>query len=235
MTVTIIVPAYNEAVTLGKVLKKLLSTKLDFSKEIIVVNDGSDDKTEAVLSQFLALSSLRAGPEAQFTVLNHKQNQGKGAAVRTGLKKATGDIIAIQDADLEYSPSDLPKLLEPFRNPQNMVVYGSRIKGRNASSHWTFYLGGRLITYITNLLYGTKLTDQPTGYKLFRSKLLKNLKLTCDRFEFCSEITAKIAKSQVEILEIPISYKPRPPAQKKLKWYDGLKAIFTLIKYKFVN
>lgn len=224
MTVTIIVPAFNEAGTIDKIIKQIQSTNLTHQKEIIVVDDGSRDRTAIILKKINGIK-----------IISNSKNKGKGYSIRRAIKKATGEIIIIQDADLEYSPTDLPKLLKPFNNPETMVVYGSRIKGNNPNSHWTFYLGGKLMTYITNFFYRTKLTDQPTGYKLFRTKLLKNFNLKSDRFEFCSEITAKIAKNHVEISEIPISYKPRPVKEKKLKWYDGLKAIYTLIKYRIVN
>lgn len=235
MKVSIIIPSFNEGRTLKQIVKKVLAVKIPHSKEVIVVNDGSTDETRKILSEFKISFFDRKRDHFKFQILEHKQNKGKGTAIRTGLKHATGDIILTQDADLEYDPQDIPKLLLPLKDKKVNVVYGSRVLGKNPISHWTFNLGGRLVTFVTNLLYGTNITDEPTGYKVFRSKILKNLKLKSKGFEFCPEVTAKIAKKGMKIFEVPIKYNPRPISEKKIKWQDGFKAIYYLLKYRFTS
>jgi|SRR3989344_3415858 len=227
MKVSIIIPSYNEAPTLGKLVKQIQKVKIVHQKEIIIVDDGSTDQTESILAKLKNKNGIK--------IIKNPKNLGKGASIVKALKLATGAIVVIQDADLEYNPKDLPKLLAPFDGSTVKAVYGSRVLGKNPVSHWTFYLGGRLVTLITNLLYKTDITDEPTGYKLFRSGLIRSLKLNCKGFEFCPEVTAKIAKINIKIHEVPISYNPRPLSQKKIKWYDGLAAIFYLLKYRFTN
>jgi len=152
------------------------------------------------------------------------------------LKHITGDIVIIQDADLEYDPSDYPQLLEPILNGKAKVVYGSRILGGGKKSYWSFYLGGRLLSFLANLLYDARITDEPTGYKVFRTDVIKNINLKCERFEFCPEVTAKVRKKGYRIYEVPIHYAPRSIKEgKKINWRDGLEAIWTLIKYRFVD
>lgn len=225
MKISIIIPSFNEEPTLFEVVKKVLTVRLPgYSKEIIIVDDGSTDGTSKLFKKFNSTKKIKL-------VINQK-NLGKGAAILRALKVATGDLIVIQDADLEYNPLDIPRLLEPFKIKDTQVVYGSRVLRGNPVSHWTFNLGGRSVTLITNLLYGTKITDEATGYKVFRSDVLKNLNLKSKRFEFCPEVTAKIAKAGIKIIEVPISYKPRPVSEKKIKWYDGLAAIYFLLKYR---
>lgn len=227
MKVSIVIPSYNEAKTLPMIIKKVLAQKIPYEKELIVVDDGSTDRTARTVGHFKNRKNIKW--------LKNLQNLGKGASVRRAIKIATGDLILIQDADLEYSPSDYPKLLKPFQDINVKVVYGSRVLGDNPVSHWAFNLGGRLVTSITNLLFGTNITDEPTGYKVFRREVFQKIKLKSRRFEFCPEITAKIAKAGIKIEEVPISYHPRPVWQKKIKWYDGLAAIYYLIKYRFFN
>ncbi|MEK9146981.1 MAG: glycosyltransferase family 2 protein [Patescibacteria group bacterium] len=224
MKVSIIIPAYNEEKTLPVILKKVLSQVIPYEKEVIVVDDGSTDHTRELADKYKNIK-----------LITNRHNLGKGASVRRALKIATGDLILIQDADLEYSPSDYPKLLKPFGALNVKVVYGSRVLGINPISHWTFNLGGRLVTLITNILYGTKITDEPTGYKVFRKEILNKFHLKSKRFEFCPELTAKIAKAQISIVEVPIKYNPRPISQKKIKWHDGIAAIFYLAKYRFFD
>ena len=225
MKVSIIIPSFNEGLTLFEVVRKVLSVRLsDYSKEIIIVDDGSWDDTPKILKKLSKDKRIKL-------IINNK-NLGKGASILKAFKIAQGDIIVIQDADLEYDPADIPKLLKPFQDKKVKVVYGSRVLGHNPVSHWTFNLGGRLITLITNLLYGTKITDEPTGYKVFRRNVLKDLNLNSKGFEFCPEVTAKIAKARIKIIEVPIKYKPRPIFEKKIKWYDGLAAIYYLLKYR---
>lgn len=224
MKVSIIIPAYNEEKTLPVILKKVLSQVIPYEKEVIVVDDGSTDHTRELADKYKNIKWI-----------TNRQNLGKGASVRRGLKIATGDLILIQDADLEYSPSDYPKLLKPFQDLNVKAIYGSRVLGGNPVSHWTFNLGGRLVTAITNFLYGTKITDEPTGYKVFRKEILNKFHLKSKRFEFCPELTAKIAKAGIPIIEVPIKYNPRPISQKKIKWHDGIAAIFYLAKYRFLD
>ena len=226
MKVSIIIPSFNEGLTIGSVIKKVLAVRLpNYSKEIIVVDDGSTDNTIKILKKL--------PKDKKIKLMINKKNLGKGASILKALKIATGHIILIQDADLEYDPADIPKLLKPFGDKDVKVVYGSRVLTHNPSSHWTFNLGGRFVTIITNLLYDTKITDEPTGYKVFKKEVLKHIKLKSKGFEFCPEFTAKIAKAGIKIIEVPIDYRPRPVSQKKIKWYDGLAAIYYLFKYKF--
>jgi glycosyltransferase involved in cell wall biosynthesis len=158
-------------------------------------------------------------------------------AIRTGLEKVTGDLVIIQDADLEYDPNDYLKLVQPIMEDGAFVVYGSRsLSHKNKMSYLRYFIGGQVVTWWTNLLYGCRLTDEPTCYKLFRADLLKSVKLNCKRFEFCPEVTAKIRKRGIEILEVPISYNPRKIKEgKKIRWKDGIQAIWTLLKYRFTN
>ena len=170
-------------------------------------------------------------------LVKHEFNKGKGAAIRTGLNYVTGDMVLIQDADLEYDPNDYPSLIKAMQSNNSPVVYGSRLLHKNYSySYLRFYLGGLFLTKATNFLYNTRITDESTCYKLFKTDLLKNLDLKCNGFEFCPEVTAKVAKKGIRIREIPISYNPRSIKEgKKIRWKDGLIAIWTLLKYKFKN
>lgn len=227
MKVTVIIPSFNEAQTLPAIIKKVQTQRLPYEKELIIVDDGSTDQTAKIAKKFIGAKNIKW--------ITNTKNTGKGASITRALKVTTGDIIIIQDADLEYSPSEFLKLLAPFKNKNIKVVYGSRVLGNNPVSHWTFNLGGRIVTFITNLLYGTNITDEPTGYKVFRSDILKKMKLRSKRFEFCPEVTAKIAKQKITIVEVPITYRPRPIGEKKIKWHDGLAAIFYLFKYRFFD
>ena len=226
---SVIVPVYNEAPTVARLIERVLAVKLDgVEREIIVVNDGSTDRSHDVLEHIASQQ-----PDV-VKVYHHDQNRGKGAAVRTALKHVTGDIVITQDADLEYDPQEYPKLLALFDDPSVQVVYGSRNLRDNPRSSWSFYWGGRLVSWFANLLYGSDLTDEATGYKLFRTELLRSLDLQSDGFEFCSEVTSKLLRCDVEIHEVPISYQPRGLGEgKKINWRDGLEAIWTLIKHRF--
>lgn len=225
MRLSVIIPAYNEADTIAEIVKRVAALPLD--KEIIVVNDGSVDRTAAILASL--------GGEISFTVLSHETNRGKGAAIRTGLACATGDYTVIQDADLEYNPADLLTMLDTAQSHQANAVFGSRIRGPAAGiSYRRYYWGGRLLTLLANLLYGLRITDESTGYKMVRTDLLRELGLQCDRFDFCPEVVAKLGRRGVKIYEIPIEYRPRKMGQgKKIRWYDGAAAIWTLLKYRF--
>lgn len=231
MKLSVIIPAYNEASTVARVVRRVLAVELDgVEREIIAVNDGSTDRTGAVLD------ALAVRWPEHLRVLHHERNRGKGAAVRTALKHVTGDVVITQDADLEYDPREYPKLLAPFEDPSVRVVYGSRNLQRNPRSHWGFYWGGRLLSWVANLLYGASLTDEATGYKLFRAELLRSLGLESDGFDFCPEVTGKLLQRGVEIREVPISYRPRTLEQgKKINWRDGIQALWTLLKYRLLR
>lgn len=218
---SVIIPVYNERATVAQVLEQVRAVGL--AHEIIVVDDGSTDGTSDILAS-LADDHLR--------VIRHPHNRGKGAAVKTGLAHATGEVVLIQDADLEYDPADYPALLEPIASGRALVVYGSRLLKRdNPRGGFFFYLGGRTVTLVTNLLFGARLTDEPTCYKVFTRRLLAELDIQGEGFEWEPEVTAKILKRGVKIVEVPISYRPRPPAQgKKIRLRDGLMAIATLLR-----
>ena len=224
LKISVLIPTYNEEKTIKKVINEVTKVTRKYKSEIIVINDGSTDSTSKIIKKV---------PDIK--VINNVKNLGKGYSIRKGIKKAKGDVLIIQDADLEYNPQDISKLLKPLQDNSAEVVYGSRVLKNNPISHWTFNLGGRLITFITNLLFNSKITDEPTGYKLFRKSILKDINLSCRGFEFCPEVTAKIAKKGIKIYEVPISYNPRPVTEKKIKWYDGIAAIFYLIKYRFID
>jgi dolichol-phosphate mannosyltransferase len=225
---TVLIPAYNEERTLPEVLRRVRAALRGSDHEIIVMDDASTDRT----------AELARGTDG-VRLVRLERHLGKGAAVRAGLARAAGDVILIQDADLEYDPADYPKLLEPFRTGRARVVYGSRVLGRRAGlevgvSRPSFYLGGRLLSWLTTLLYGCRLTDEATGYKVFEASLLKGLSLETDGFEFCPEVTAKVLSQGVPIVEVPIAYHPRTRDEgKKIHWVDGAQAIWTLVRLRF--
>lgn len=227
MKLSIIMPVYNERRTIEEILKRVQA--VDLEKELIVVDDGSVDGTRDTLRNYQNVDSIR--------VVFQDRNQGKGAAIRAGLAHVTGDVVVIQDADLEYDPADYPILLRPIQEGEAQVVYGSRLLNEeHPISAWRFYLGGRLLTLLANLLYRAGITDEPTCYKMFRTEVLKGLDLRCTRFEFCPEVTAKVRKRGIRIHEVPISYNPRKVYEgKKIGWRDGLEAIWTLVKYRFIH
>jgi glycosyltransferase involved in cell wall biosynthesis len=231
-TLSIIIPAYNEEKTIFQLLQKVAGVRLinDIRKEIIVVDDGSRDATEQQVMRYIAQQ-----PEPPVIYLQQPENQGKGAAVRRGIAQASGDIVIIQDADLETDPEDYNALLQPFLTENLKVIYGSRfLKRENRHTLRWYYLGGQIVTLAANLLYSQRLTDEPTCYKMFDAPFLKSIPLRCTGFEFCPEVTAKVAKRGIKIREVPISYYPRSMDDgKKIKWADGLKAIWTLLKYRF--
>ena len=236
MLLSVIIPAYNEARTIAQILQKLSETQLPvgYQWEIIVVDDHSSDTTSEIVSQW------KEAHTQPLTLIRHKQNWGKGRAIRTGLEHANGPYTIIQDADLEYEPADIARLLQYAIIHDCPVVYGSRILGQREGHEGKitasplFYWGGRLVTLAANLLYGLHLTDEPTCYKLFKTDLLRSLCLECEGFEFCPEVTAKVARQGIPIPEIPISYHPRTPSEgKKINWRDGLEAIYTLLRYRF--
>lgn len=228
MKVSVVIPFYNEEKYIGKLVRKVLSRpEVD---EIIAVDDGSTDSSGEILRSIAAINKV-------LKVIRKEKNLGKGSAIRESLKYLTGDIVIIQDADLEYNPDDYPALLAPFRDSKVEVVYGSRIKGKgNKMSYITFIIGGLLLTLLTNLLYNARISDEPTGYKVFRTPVLKNIGLRSQGFEFCPEVTSKILRKHIKIHEIPISYSPRKIYQgKKIKFRDGLIAIWTLLRYRLAH
>lgn len=224
MKLSVIIPVFNEKETIAELLRQV--DAVDLEKQIIVVDDGSDDGTREIL----------AGLERNGLILVfHRQNQGKGAAVRTGLQMVDGDVVVIQDADLEYDPHDFHSMLAVVLEQGGQVVYGSRLlKKDNPQGGFSFYWGGRLVTLATNLIYGSKLTDEPTCYKMFRSHVLEGMDIESNGFEWEPEVTAKILKKGIRIAEVPISYRPRKVEQgKKIKALDGLKAVWVLLKFRF--
>lgn len=226
-TLTIIVPVYNEAATIEQMLRSVVAQQLNgWRKEIIVVDDGSTDRTKEILISW----------KNKIYVIHKEKNEGKGSALSIGFRKATGDIILVQDADLEYSPVDYPILLAPFDNPHVNVVYGSRFLGPHLSTMYLYAQGNKFVTLVTNLLFNTNITDMETGYKVFRRRALEGLKINAKRFDVEPELTAKILKKGYQIYEVPISYYGRKFSEgKKLTWRDGVVALWTLIKYRFVN
>ncbi|PIN88437.1 glycosyl transferase [Candidatus Pacearchaeota archaeon CG10_big_fil_rev_8_21_14_0_10_35_13] len=227
LLLSVIMPAYNEINTIRKIIDKVKSVNIP--KEIIIVDDGSTDGTKEFLQGL-------NDPSIKF--FHYSGNVGKSYAVRTGISHATGDIIIIQDADLEYDPNDYHKLLEPIISGKSKVVYGTRFPNNASRPPLTnkFFLGNRLLTLLSNILYNAQITDEPTCYKVFDSKVLKSLNLKSKRFEFCPEVTAKVRKKGHKIFEVPISYNPRSVDEgKKINWRDGVQAVWTLIKYRFVD
>ncbi|MEM7033829.1 MAG: glycosyltransferase family 2 protein [Chloroflexota bacterium] len=225
---SIIIPIYNEAGTIAELIRRV--NAVDIEKELILVDDGSTDGTKEILNTW-ALSL-----PGNMKILYHPENRGKGAAIATGLSQATGDLVIIQDADLEYDPQDYPDLLAPFEDEAVQVVYGSRNLRKNPRSTASFYWGGRLLSWVTNWLYGSHITDEATCYKVIRTDLFKRLGVESTGFEFCPEITGKILRNDIHIHEVPISYHPRLWHEgKKIKWHDGVIAIWTLLKYRFAK
>jgi glycosyltransferase involved in cell wall biosynthesis len=228
MKVSVLIPAYNEVRTLARCLEAVYSRNPGRTLEVIVVDDGSSDGTYEA-----AVAAARPGTR----VLKHERNAGKGAAIRTALSAATGDVVLIQDADLEYDPADYAALLKPFEEGRADVVYGSRIRNaENGRSYSTYYWGGRLLSGWTNLLYGSSLTDEATCYKVFNANLLRSFDLRCAGFEFCPEVTAKVLRRGIKIFEVPISYSPRRMEDgKKIRWHDGVIHLWTLLKLRVSN
>ena len=233
MKISIIIPLYNEKGTIEELLKRINKVKLE--KEVIIVDDYSTDGSREWLKNLKAKNTKK---------VFHDKNYGKGMAIRSGIKEVTGDIIIIQDADLEYDPNDYYELIKPIQEGKAEVVYGSRIlgnliknmKSKHSQAYYEYYYGGRILTLLANLLYNAKITDEPTCYKVFKTYVLKNINLKCTKFEFCPEVTAKVKKKGYKIFEVPIAYYPRSIKEgKKIKFKDGFEAVWTLIKYRFVN
>lgn len=225
---SIIIPVYNEKETVSKILARVIAgtKRLNIPVQIIVIDDGSTDGTQQLLR----------GWEKKCCIIYKKVNEGKGSAVTTGLRLSKGDIIIIQDADLEYSPADYPVLLQPFENNQVNVVYGSRFLGPHLSTMFVYAQGNKFVTLITNILFNSNITDMETGYKVFRKEVIESMTIRSKRFDFEPEFTAKVLKRGYQIFEVPISYYGRKFSEgKKLTWKDGVIALWTLIKYRFVD
>lgn len=227
MKLSVVIPIFNEKYTIAEILRKVQSTRL--ASEIILVDDGSTDGTREILQSL--------DPSPDLIVLYHEKNRGKGAALRSGFQKASGDVILVQDADLEYNPAEYPALLEPIECGQADVVYGSRFLGskRRVAMFWHM-VANQLLTLATNVLYNSILSDMETGYKVFRGDLLRSVRLRSNRFDFEPEITAKVLKRKARLFEVPISFNPREYDQgKKINLRDAFTAIWALVKYRFMD
>ena len=226
MKLSVIMPVYNEERTIQEIVKRVLEVPLE--KELVIVDDCSTDRTSELLKVY--------ANKAEIKVLRHEKNQGKGAAIRTGIQAATGDMIVIQDADLEYDPAEYPILVKPIIEGRADVVYGSRFLGLHRVFLYYHYLGNKFLTFLTNLLYNTMLTDMETCYKVFRAEVLKGITIKSHRFNFEPEITAKVFKKKLRVYEMPISYYGREYQEgKKITWRDAFPAIWALLKYRFVD
>ena len=218
-------PVHNEMHTIREVLKQV--REVDLEKEVIIVDDHSSDGTRAILAQMT---------DDEVKVVYHDQNTGKGAAIQTALQYVTGDIIIIQDGDLEYNPTDYHRLIEPIVEGRASVVYGSRFLGEITNMHFLNYIANKILAVTASLLFLNWITDEGTCYKVFKADLLKSLDLKCTGFGFCPEVTAKVRKRGYKIVEVPISYRGRSDEEgKKIRWQDGLEAFLNLIKYRFVD
>lgn len=226
-TLSIIIPVYNEADTIDTILRRVYKKPLHgWMKQIIVVDDGSNDGTTKILNKW----------KDKCTIIRKDKNQGKGSALNEGFKHAIGDIVLIQDADLEYSPDDYETLLAPFHDGKVQIVYGSRFLGPHLTTMYLYSLGNKLVTFITNILYNTNITDMETGYKVFRRHVLDGITVKAKRFDFEPEFTVKVLKRGYQIFEVPISYMGRKFEEgKKLTWKDGVIALWILIKYRLSN
>ncbi|MEN3013944.1 MAG: glycosyltransferase family 2 protein [Endomicrobiia bacterium] len=229
MKLSIIIPVYNEEKTILEAFSKVKNIDFGIEKEIIIVDDASVDKTKEILKNLQQENK-------QVKFIFHKKNQGKGAALISGIKNSSGDIVAIQDADLEYNPEEIKYLIKPILDKKSLIVYGSRFLEKNPVLYKTYYLGNRLISWIISFLFGQKITDSYTCYKIFHKDVLKNIQLKSKRFEIEAELTCKFLKKGYKILELPISYSPRSIKQgKKIKFKDAVIGILTILKIKFLE
>ncbi len=223
-TLSVVVPVYNERNTVAEIVRRMRRVELPVDLEIILVDDGSSDGTEKILAA-LEDSTVR--------LVRHPTNRGKGSAVRSGLAHARGDLVLIQDADLEYDPDEWPKLLRPVLKGRAEVVYGSRFRGERQSMDVPNWVGNRFLTLATNVLYNTSLSDMECGYKLFERTVLDGLTIESDGFDFEPEITAKVLRSGRTIYEVPVSYAGRTSREgRKFSWTDGVRAVGTLLRYR---
>jgi glycosyltransferase involved in cell wall biosynthesis len=222
---SVIVPVFNERTTVAEVIRRIRAVDLPLEREVIVIDDGSSDGTDKILN------ALR---DSTVRIVSHEANAGKGAAIRTGMQTARGDLLLIQDADLEYDPEDWPKLLDPILRGKARVVYGSRFTGERKNMLPLHWIGNRFLSLVTNILYSSTLSDMETCYKLFDRGVLEGITVESDRFDFEPEITAKVLRRGFRIYEVPISYAGREATEgKKITWRDGIGALKALIKYRF--
>jgi len=228
MLLSIVIPVFNEKDTLLKIIKKIDELPLSLERELILVDDGSTDGSKEILKNLETREDCK--------VIYKEKNTGKGDSLKIGFKKSKGDYVIVQDADLEYDPKDYLKLIEEIKKNNNTVVYGSRFSGNYKDMSVLHYYGNKFLTVVTNILFGVKLTDMETCYKLFPGELIRNLQLKANRFDFEPEITAKIIKNKYKIVEVPISYYGRTHFEgKKITWFDGFNAIWSLIKFKLYD
>lgn len=221
MKISIIIPVFNEAATIIKTLEQINNSPIDLEKEIIVIDDGSIDKTRQL---------IRGYEKNNMKLIFHEKNKGKGAAIRTAMKYITGDLVLIQDADLEYSPRDYPKLIEPILSLKADVVFGSRFIGAHRCYLFSHYIGNKIINLVANVLYNTTLTDFMTGYKIFKANKLKDIPILSNRFGFEAEITGKVFRRGLRVYEVPIDYNGRDYKEgKKIKWTDFFVVLYWLI------
>jgi glycosyltransferase involved in cell wall biosynthesis len=227
MKLSVIIPVYNECNTIREILKRVQDTGIP--SEIVVVDDGSKDGTRDILKELDGQGGVR--------VILHEKNQGKGAAVVTGIRAAQGDVMLVQDADLEYDPRDYPVLLKPIEEGVAQIVYGSRFLGapHRATLFWNM-VANKLLTLMTNILYNNILTDMETGYKVFKREVVQDMTIHAKRFDFEPEFTAKVLKRKYRVYEVPITFNPRDYSEgKKIRMSDAFEAVWTLIKYRFVD
>jgi glycosyltransferase involved in cell wall biosynthesis len=227
MDISVVIPVYNEESTLQKIFTLIKKTRIP--SEILIIDDGSTDSTSQIIKQLQEDPSVR--------VITFPVNRGKGAAVSAGIKAAHGEIIILQDADLEYNPGEYKKLLKPFEKNHAEVVYGVRfMTTKKETSYFLHFIANKILTQITNILYKSNLNDMETGYKIFRKDIFEQLQIKADGFDFEPEFTAKLLKRKIKIYEVPITFKPRNYAQgKKIKLFDALVAVWTLIKFRFLD
>ncbi len=226
-TLSVIVPVFNERTTVAEIVRRVRAVDLPLVVDVVVVDDGSSDGTDRVLA---------AIEDSTVRVVTHEANQGKGAAIRTGLAHARGDLVLVQDADLEYDPDDWPRLLDPVLKNKASVVYGSRFTGERKNMMPLHWIGNRFLSLVTNLLYSSTLSDMETCYKLFDRRVLEGVTIVSDRFDFEPEITAKVLRRGYRIYEVPISYAGREADEgKKITWRDGLGALRALLRFRFTR
>lgn len=232
MKLSVLIPVYNEVGTLEEAIRRVRGVGLP--KEIIVVDDGSTDGTRELLGRLQSRSGNENDPANEFKVLFQATNRGKGAAIRSALPHVTGDVVIVQDADLEYDPRDYGKLLEPILSGQADVVYGTRFYGGGPHRVLFFwhYLGNQMLTLFSNILTNLNLTDMEVGYKVFKTEVLKDIRIKSDRFGFEPEVTVKVAKKKCRVYEVPISYHGRTYAEgKKITWKDGFSTLYCLLRF----
>lgn len=227
---SIVIPIYNEAEHLEEILRQIEAVEIGMEKELILVDDCSTDGTRDILKK------LEESTENTAKIFYHEINRGKGATVRTGFEHISGDITLVQDADLEYDPNDYPKLLEPILEDRADVVYGSRFMQGRQEGLLRSYLANRFLTFLANVVNGTKLTDMETCYKVIKTDILKDISLSSDRFGFEPEITAKLAKRKCKIIDVPISYRGRDYDEgKTVSWKDGIAAVIHIFRFRFFS